>query len=153
MPITVCRMEKGLGQLLLVLDLIDSWYDWLLNRATWQLLIQIMENWGLLDFWPTGALVKARKTWLRRAGLQADWSDFSDSILVQKVNLEVNRLWAPVPLPLETCLVKLVRRKRKPFIALGSNQGSPTANLDAALKMAEQNIRVSFAGIAVSPEL
>ena len=63
--------------------------------------------------------------------------------LVQKVSLEVKKPWAPVPLPLETCSVKLVRRKRKAFIALGSNQGSPAANLDAALeKMAEQNLRV-----------
>jgi len=58
--------------------------------------------------------------------------------LVQKVSLEVKKPWAPVPLPLETCSVKLVRQKRKAFIALGSNQGNPAANLDAALeKMAE----------------
>ena len=63
--------------------------------------------------------------------------------LVQKVSLEVKKPWAPVPLPLETCSVKLVRQKRKAFIALGSNQGSSAANLDAALeKMAEQNIRI-----------
>ena len=38
--------------------------------------------------------------------------------LVQKVSLEVKKPWAPVPLPLETCSVKLVRRKRKAFIAV-----------------------------------
>ena len=73
--------------------------------------------------------------------------------LVQKVSLEVKKPWAPVPLPLETCSVKLVRQKRKAFIALGSNQGSPTANLDAALeKMAEQNIRILQASSRIETE-
>ena len=73
--------------------------------------------------------------------------------LVQKVNLEVKKPWAPVPLPLETCSVKLVRQKRKAFIALGSNQGNPTANLDAALeKMAEQNIRILQASSRIETE-
>ena len=73
--------------------------------------------------------------------------------LVQKVSLEVKKPWAPVPLPLETCSVKLVRRKRKAFIALGSNQGSPVANLDAALeKMAEQNIRILQASSRIETE-
>ena len=68
---------------------------------------------------------------------------FQSYYLVEKVSLEVKKPWAPVPLPLDTCSVKLVRKKRKAFIALGSNQGSPVANLDAALeKMAEQNIRI-----------
>ena len=73
--------------------------------------------------------------------------------LVQKVSLEVKKPWAPVPLPLETCSVKLVRRKRNAFIALGSNQGSLTANLDAALeKMAEQNIRILQASSRIETE-
>ena len=73
--------------------------------------------------------------------------------LVQKVSLEVKKPWAPVPLPLETCSVKLVRQKRKAFIALGSNQGNPTANLDAALeKMAEQNIRMLQASSRIETE-
>ena len=67
--------------------------------------------------------------------------------------MEVKKPWAPVPLPLETCLVKLVHRKRKAFIALGSNQGSPAANLDAALeKMAEQNIRILQASSRIETE-
>ena len=73
--------------------------------------------------------------------------------LVEKVSLEVKKPWAPVPLPLETCSVKLVRQKRKVFIALGSNQGNPAANLDAALeKMAEQNIRVLQASSRIETE-
>ncbi|KAA0964477.1 2-amino-4-hydroxy-6-hydroxymethyldihydropteridine diphosphokinase [Streptococcus cristatus] len=73
--------------------------------------------------------------------------------LVQKVSLEVKKPWAPVPLPLETCSVKLVRQKRKAFIALGSNQGSPDANLDAALeKMAEQNIKILQASSRIETE-
>lgn len=73
--------------------------------------------------------------------------------LVQRVSLEVKKPWAPVPLPLETCSVKLVRQKRKAFIALGSNQGSPAANLDAALeKMAEQKIRILQASSRIETE-
>ena len=72
---------------------------------------------------------------------------------MQKVSLEVKKPWAPVPLPLETCSVKLVRQKRKAFIALGSNQGNPAANLDVALeKMAEQKIRILQASSRIETE-
>ncbi|MBP2620514.1 2-amino-4-hydroxy-6-hydroxymethyldihydropteridine diphosphokinase [Streptococcus panodentis] len=73
--------------------------------------------------------------------------------LVQKVSLEVKKPWAPVPLPLETCSVKLVRQKRRVLIGLGSNQGDRAANLDAALaKMAEQHIRLVQASGRIETE-
>ena len=59
---------------------------------------------------------------------------FRNYPLVEKVSLEVKKPWAPIPLPLDTCSVKLERTKRHAFIGLGTNQGDRTANLDAALK-------------------
>lgn len=63
--------------------------------------------------------------------------------MVRKISLEIKKPWAPVPLPLETCSVKLERQKRRVFIGLGSNLGDKEANLAAAReKMAEQKIQI-----------
>ena len=63
--------------------------------------------------------------------------------MVQKVSLEVKKPWAPVPLPLETCSVRLERQKRRIFIGLGSNLGDKEANLAAAReKMAQGKIQI-----------
>lgn len=73
--------------------------------------------------------------------------------LVQKISLEVEKPWAPVPLPLDTCSVRLQREKYTAFIGLGSNQGDKSANLSAALeKMAEQNIRLLQASSCIETE-
>ncbi|MBP2623599.1 2-amino-4-hydroxy-6-hydroxymethyldihydropteridine diphosphokinase [Streptococcus oricebi] len=64
--------------------------------------------------------------------------------LVEKVSLEVKKPWAPIPLPLDTCSVKLERSKRKAFIGLGTNQGDKAANLDAALKKIADNQKIQI---------
>ena len=53
--------------------------------------------------------------------------------LVQEIELELKKPWAPVHLPLETCSVTIHRRKQRAFIALGSNMGDKTANLKQAI--------------------
>ena len=63
--------------------------------------------------------------------------------LVRRVSLEVKKPWAPIPLPLDTCSVKLERSKRHAFIGLGSNQGEKAEHLDAALeKIQERGIQI-----------
>ena len=58
--------------------------------------------------------------------------------LVQKISLEVKKPWAPVPLPLDTCSVRLQREKYIAFIGLE--------------KMAEQNIRLLQASSCIETE-
>ena len=53
--------------------------------------------------------------------------------LVQEIELELKKPWAPVHLPLDTCSVTIRRRKQRAFIALGSNMGDKKANLEQAI--------------------
>lgn len=57
---------------------------------------------------------------------------FEEYPLVQSISLEVKKPWAPIPLPLETCSVKLNRQKQTVFIGLGSNLGQREENLALA---------------------
>ena len=63
--------------------------------------------------------------------------------IVQEIELELKKPWAPVHLPLDTCSVTIHRRKQRAFIALGSNMGDKTANLEQAIdKMRASGIHV-----------
>ena len=53
--------------------------------------------------------------------------------LVQEIELELKKPWAPVHLPLDTCSVTIHRCKQRAFIALGSNMGDKKANLKQAI--------------------
>ncbi|WP_282920583.1 2-amino-4-hydroxy-6-hydroxymethyldihydropteridine diphosphokinase [Ignavigranum ruoffiae] len=63
--------------------------------------------------------------------------------LVSAVELELAKPSAPVPLPLNTCAVRVKRQRHRAYIALGSNQGDRQAYLDQALRaMADQGLKV-----------
>ena len=63
--------------------------------------------------------------------------------IVQEIKLELKKPWAPVHLPLDTCSVTINRRKRRAFVALGSNLGDKTGNLKRALeKMRVRGIHI-----------
>ena len=131
--------EKELGQRF-VLDLILD-YDMTRAAKTGDLTASI--HYGELAQELVKWCQESKEDLIETLAYQLIGKIFQSYCLVEKLSLEVKKPWAPVPLPLDTCSVKLVRKKRKAFIALGSNQGSPVANLDAALeKMAEQNIRI-----------
>ncbi|RSJ43383.1 Bifunctional folate synthesis protein [Streptococcus gordonii] len=135
----VFAAEKELGQRF-VLDLILD-YDMTRAAKTGDLTASI--HYGELAQELVKWCQESKEDLIETLAYQLIGKIFQSYDLVEKVSLEVKKPWAPVPLPLDTCSVKLVRKKRKAFIALGSNQGSPVANLDAALeKMAEQNIRI-----------
>ena len=135
----VFAAEKELGQRF-VLDLILD-YDMTRAAKTGNLTASI--HYGELAQELVKWCQESKEDLIETLAYQLIGKIFQSYDLVEKVSLEVKKPWAPVPLPLDTCSVKLVRKKRKAFIALGSNQGSPVANLDAALeKMAEQNIRI-----------
>jgi len=145
----VFAAEKELGQRF-VLDLILD-YDMTRAAKTGDLTASI--HYGELAQELVKWCQESKEDLIETLAYQLIGKIFQSYCLVEKVSLEVKKPWAPVPLPLDTCSVKLVRQKRKAFIALGSNQGSPVANLDAALeKMAEQNIRILQASSRIETE-
>ena len=55
--------------------------------------------------------------------------------LVKKLDLEIQKPWAPIALPLNTVSVKITRGWHTAYIALGSNIGDKKAYLDMAVKI------------------
>lgn len=53
---------------------------------------------------------------------------------IQKVEIEVEKPWAPVLLPLETVSVSLTRQWHTVYLSLGSNMGDRKMELDRAVK-------------------
>lgn len=54
--------------------------------------------------------------------------------LMEKIELEVAKPWAPIGLPLETVSVSICRGWHTAYIALGSNMGDTKAYLDGAVE-------------------
>lgn len=55
--------------------------------------------------------------------------------LLERVDLEIKKPWAPIGLPLETVSVEIFRGWHTAYIALGSNMGDTKGYLDMAVKM------------------
>lgn len=53
---------------------------------------------------------------------------------VQKVDIEVEKPWAPVLLPLETVSVAITRGWHEVYLSIGSNMGDKKAHLDQAVE-------------------
>lgn len=53
---------------------------------------------------------------------------------LQKVELEIQKPWAPIGLPLDTVAVSITRGRHRAYIALGSNIGDREAYLDQAIE-------------------
>lgn len=53
---------------------------------------------------------------------------------IRRVDITVEKPWAPLSLPLETVAVEISREWHEAYIALGSNMGDRRAYLDAAVK-------------------
>lgn len=54
--------------------------------------------------------------------------------LVEQVDLEIRKPWAPIGLPLDTVSVAISRRWHTAYIALGSNMGDKKGYLDMAVR-------------------
>lgn len=54
--------------------------------------------------------------------------------LVKRIDLEIEKPWAPIGLPLESVSVEISRGWHQAFIALGSNMGDKKKYLDDAVK-------------------
>lgn len=59
--------------------------------------------------------------------------------LIEKIDLEIQKPWAPIGLPLETVCVSIHRGWHTAYIALGSNIGDKKAYLDTAVEMLRGN--------------
>ncbi len=54
--------------------------------------------------------------------------------LIERIDLEIQKPWAPVGLPLDTVAVEISRSRHTAYIALGSNMGDRKAYLDGAVQ-------------------
>lgn len=61
--------------------------------------------------------------------------------LLQAVDLEIQKPWAPIGLPFETVSVEIHREWHTAYIALGSNMGDRKGYLDLAVKRLEEHPR------------
>ena len=59
--------------------------------------------------------------------------------LVQSVDLEIEKPWAPVRIPLETVSVTIHRRWHQVYLGIGSNLGEKQVNLDRAVEMLREH--------------
>lgn len=58
---------------------------------------------------------------------------------IQKVDLEIEKPWAPVLLPLETVSVKISRGWNRAYLSIGSNLGDKEENLLQAIRMLDED--------------
>lgn len=58
---------------------------------------------------------------------------------IDKVELEIEKPWAPVLLPLETVSVKITGRWNRVYLSIGSNMGDKKENLLQAIRMLEED--------------
>ena len=58
---------------------------------------------------------------------------------VQSVDLEIEKPWAPVRIPLETVSVSIHRRWHQVYLGIGSNLGDKQANLDRAVELLREH--------------
>lgn len=59
--------------------------------------------------------------------------------VLEKVDVEVKKPWAPVHLPLDSVSVKVTRKRHTIYVGLGSNMGDKTENLNKALKIIDED--------------
>lgn len=58
---------------------------------------------------------------------------------LEKVDIEVEKPWAPVLLPLETVSVKITRAWNRVYLSIGSNLGEKEENLCQAIRLLEED--------------
>lgn len=59
--------------------------------------------------------------------------------LIEKLDLEIKKPWAPIALPLDTVSIQISRGWHTAYIALGSNMGDKKAHLDTAVQMLRED--------------
>ena len=59
--------------------------------------------------------------------------------LIEKLDLEIKKPWAPIGLPLDTVSIRISRGWHTAYIALGSNMGDKKGYLDMAISMLDKH--------------
>ena len=116
--------EKELGQKFVVSAILS--YD--MTKAATELDLAASVHYGeLCQQWKTW-FQESTEDLIETVAYKLVERTFETYPLVQEIELELKKPWAPVHLPLDTCSVTIHRRKQRAFIALGSNMGDKQAN-------------------------
>ena len=121
--------EKELGQKFVISASLS--YD--MTKAATELDLESSIHYGeLCQHWTTW-FQETTEDLIETVAYKLVERTFETYPIVQEIELELKKPWAPVHLPLDTCSVTIHRRKQRAFIALGSNMGDKTANLEKAI--------------------
>lgn len=135
----VLKSEKELGQQFVL----DVFLDYDMTKAAKTGDLSATIHYGELSEDLTSWCLESKEDLIESLALKLINKIFLNYPLARKVSVEVKKPWAPVPLSLDVCSVKMERKKYNAYIGLGSNQGDKMANLDAALeKLAQHNIKL-----------
>ena len=131
--------EKELGQKFII----DASLSYDMTKAATDLDLEASVHYGeLCQQWTTW-FQETTEDLIETVAYKLVERTFETYPIVQEIKLELKKPWAPIHLPLDTCSVTIHRRKQRAFIALGSNMGDKTANLELALgKMRTRGIRI-----------
>lgn len=124
----VYEEEKKLGQKFLVtLELFLS-----LREAGKTENLDKSVDYGVLSEEITHLLTQNSYDLIERCAQESATFILDNYDLVKKVNVEIKKPWAPIGYPLEYVSVKISCQKHRVFIALGSNIGDLSFNLNTA---------------------
>ena len=131
--------EKELGQKFII----DASLSYDMTKAATELDLESSIHYGELCQQWTAWFQETTEDLIETVAYKLVERTFANYPIVQEIELELKKPWAPVHLPLDTCSVTIRRRKQRAFIALGSNMGDKTANLKQAIeKMRARSIHV-----------
>ena len=131
--------EKELGQKFII----DASLSYDMTKAATELDLESSIHYGELCQQWTAWFQETTEDLIETVAYKLVERTFANYPIVQEIELELKKPWAPVHLPLDTCSVTIRRLKQRAFIALGSNMGDKTANLKQAIeKMRARSIHV-----------
>lgn len=131
----VFKEEKTLGQKF-ILDM-SLYYD--MTRAAKEGNLNASIHYGFLAENIIEEFKSTSYDLIEEACFQLIKFIFREYDLVKKVEIELKKPWAPVHLPIDTISVKMSRKKRNYYLALGTNLGDKKANMDSALEKLIEN--------------
>lgn len=125
----VFKEEKELGQMFLVSC--ELKYDMALSAEHNELEESV--HYGILCQKINEWMLSKKEDLIETVAWKLVNNIFIEYPIVKEVVLELKKPSAPVPFAVDTCSVKLSRKRHRAFIALGSNVGDAVKNLNEAL--------------------
>ena len=115
----VFESEKQLGQKFVI----DVRLDYDMTKAAVDHDLDASIHYGILSQELTDWVQASKEDLIETVAYQLVEKIFANYSMVQAVDLELKKPWAPIDLPLDTASVRIQRQRRRAWIALGSNQG------------------------------